>query len=262
MLPVTLKDAFGRVKTADQAYLLWSMHSEILAGYSLILSRRGDSQYGPKARMRFGKTGFLASLFCEDNLYFINNEIRDATENNQNSQIAVNFDILFDSNAASYLPAAFEGVGSESIKDFVEMLRYFNGNRINWNSAFYQIENAEAFLSGERLNDLFRVALASEKWTDMDMEWFDQTGQVRARLADEAYTDDAKKKAKCPGRLAEAARNAKSRWRWLDLQMGFVVCSFISFYGFVIGFGLNSKNRTRPYATGVLRWFSFDWAKK
>jgi hypothetical protein len=187
MLNLRLKDALGRVTTAEQAYILWSIHAQELVGFNFILSRNGDSHVGPKTRTTFGKSGFLASLFCKDNLYFINNEIHDLTEKKLDFQIGVNFDILFDANAASYLPAAFEGSESPSVTDFIEMIRQFKGNRTNWNSAFYQIENSEAFLRGERFSDLFRVALAAEKWTDMDLDWFNKEGKLKARKTDEAY---------------------------------------------------------------------------
>jgi len=90
------------------------------------------------------------------------------------ARFAVDYNVAFDANAASFLRSAFDQRDNSQVRDLREFLSHFGGNRMNWDVRPYLHENADSLLSND--GHIYETVLASERLAALDVLEFKNSG--------------------------------------------------------------------------------------
>jgi len=168
------------VESREDAFDWWRDNSAAVRGTTLIVSHEEPSDLAVPVRRRYGKKLRLLSIFAYENLTVVNDRIFAETEQWGTSRLAVDFNIAFDTNTASFLRSAFDGRDNSQVDDFGEFLSHFGGNKMNWDVRSYLHENADSLLSSG--NHIYETMLASERLAALDVHEFTNSGILRTNV--------------------------------------------------------------------------------
>jgi hypothetical protein len=176
-----LRAEVEKLETARDALAFWRRNEEALCkgGCHLILSSVDGAWYQQPV-LKLGPSGRLFSAFSGNRLFFLDESVTLQTREFGTARLGVDYDILFDTNAASLLRRLAEGRHGELLDDLRGFLQA-QGGHINWNHWLYLNENRAAVKRGERLEDVFATVLASEQLAELDLLHFSSTGEWRLR---------------------------------------------------------------------------------
>jgi hypothetical protein len=133
----------------------------------LIVSHEEPSNLTVPVRRRFGPKLHLLSIFAHENQTVLNDRIFAETKQCGTARFAVDFNVTFDANAASFLRSAFDQRDNSQVTDLREFLSHFGGNRMNWDVRPYLHEQADSLLSND--SHIYETALASERLAALDV---------------------------------------------------------------------------------------------
>jgi hypothetical protein len=138
------------------------------------------SHLAVSVRRRFGQKLHLLSIFSCENLTVLNDRIFAETEQSGTAEFAVDYNVAFDTNAASFLRRAFDQRDNSQVRDLREFLSHFRGNRMNWDVRPYLHENADSLLSND--NHIYETVLASERLAALDVREFKKSGMLMTNV--------------------------------------------------------------------------------
>jgi hypothetical protein len=166
--------SLSRVRSRKEALEWWRDNPAAVRGNTLIVSHEEPSDLAVPVRRRFGKKLHLLSVFAFENLTVLNDRIVAETERCGSAEIAVDHNIAFDANAASFLRSAFDRRDSPLVRDLREFLSHFGGNKMSWDVRPYLHEHADSMLSKD--SHIYETVLASEQLAALDVNEFTNRG--------------------------------------------------------------------------------------
>lgn len=191
--PLTVLRLSG-VRTHNEAIEVWTDHREELASYTFVLSQPGAGSVNWPAKQNLPGGGYLRSIFAHDQLWFTNHAILgDLFGSAQKANIALDYTVGFDTNAAQYLRDLVEGRSNSAVDRFRETLRHLAERRFNWELMPILMERSEAIFNSRDLEYVWRIAYASEYFANSDLRHFAQTGEQRLLLNSEEVTAAAQR---------------------------------------------------------------------
>lgn len=173
--------SLSAVQSRREALDWWRDNQAAVRGTTLIVSHEEPSNLTVPVRRRFGKKLHLLSVFCYENLTVLNDRIVAETEQRGTATIAVDFNIAFDTNTASFLRNAFDGRDHSQVDDLREFLSHFGGNKMNWDVRPYLHENSDSLLSSD--NHIYETVLASERLAALDVHEFTKYGRLTTNVS-------------------------------------------------------------------------------
>jgi hypothetical protein len=168
------------VRSREEAFDWWRDNPAVVRGTTLIVSHEEPSALAVPVQRSFGHKLHLLSVFSCENLTVLNDRIVAETEQRGTAAIAVDFNIAFDTNTASFLRSAFDGRDNSQVSDFREFLNQFGGNKMNWDVRSYLHENADSLLSNAK--HIYETVLASERLAALDINEFTNSGILRTNV--------------------------------------------------------------------------------
>lgn len=172
--------SLAMVRSRQDALEWWRGHQAAVVGTTLIVSHEGPSNLTVPARRRFGQKLHLLSIFAFENLTVLNDRIFAKTEQCGTAEFAVDYNVAFDTNAASFLRNAFDQRDNSQVRDLRDFLSHFGGNRMNWDVRPYLHENADSLLSND--GHIFETVLASERLAALDVPGFKNSGKLTTNV--------------------------------------------------------------------------------
>jgi hypothetical protein len=171
------------VRSRQEALQWWHDNLAAVRGTSLIVSHEEPSNLTVPVWRRFGNKLHLLSIFSDENLTVLNDRIFAETDLCGTARFAVDYNIAFDANAASFLRSAFDQRDNSQVRDLREFLSHFGGNRMNWDVRPYLHENADLLLSND--SHIFETVLASERLAALDVREFTNSGMLTTNVAED-----------------------------------------------------------------------------
>jgi hypothetical protein len=173
--------SLSTVRSRQEGLKWWRGNPGAVRGTTLIVSHEEPSNLTVPVRRRFGQKLHLLSVFSYENLTVLNDRIVAETEQRGTSEIAVDYNIAFDANAASFLRSAFDQRNNSQVRDLREFLSRFGGNRMNWDVRPYLHEQADSLLSNDI--HIYETVLASERLAALDVREFENSGILTTNVA-------------------------------------------------------------------------------
>ncbi|MEY2565011.1 MAG: hypothetical protein QOH88_3204, partial [Verrucomicrobiota bacterium] len=195
------------VESREDAFDWWRDNPAAVRGTTLIVSHEETSNLTVPIRPRFGQKLHLLSIFEYEHLTVLNDRIFAETEQCGTARFAVDYNIAFDANAASFLRSAFDRRDNSQVRDLREFLSHFGGNRMNWDVRPYLHEHADSLLSND--SHIYETVLASERLAALDVREFTNTGMLTTNIA----LDELRRRASTE--MAEFCRNLSNGGREL-----------------------------------------------
>jgi hypothetical protein len=159
--------SLSTVRSRQEALDWWRDNPAAVLGTTLILSHEEPSNLTVPVRRRFGPKLRLLSIFAYENLTVLNDRIFAETEECGTARFAIDFNVAFDANAASFLRNAFDQRDNSQARDLREFLSHFGGNRMNWDVRPYLHEHADSLVSND--SHIYETVLASERLAALDV---------------------------------------------------------------------------------------------
>ncbi len=152
-------------------------------GYRYIHSGAfGVEQPVPGGRLDLAGGAFIRGLFAGERLTFLDGETWRRAQPLGASRLALDYDVSFDTNAASYLTALAEGKADGSADKARQTLEYLITNGLNYDFGLYYLENGERIAREGATHPGIRANLhAIEIAKDRDEPHFLRTGELRPR---------------------------------------------------------------------------------
>jgi hypothetical protein len=172
--------SLSAVRSRQEALKWWRNNPAAVRGTTLIVSHEEPSNLTVPVRRRFGQKLYLLSIFAYENLAVLNDRIFAETEQRGTAAIAVDYNIAFDANAASFLRSAFDQRDNSQVGDLREFLSDFGGNRMNWDVRPYLHEHADSLLSND--NHIYETVLASERLAALDVRELKNSGMLTTNV--------------------------------------------------------------------------------
>lgn len=166
--------SLSTVQSRQEALKWWRDNPAAVRGTTLIVSHAEPSHLAVPVRRRFGQKLHLLSIFAYEKLTVLNDRIFAETEQRGTAEIAVDYNVAFDANAASFLRSAFDQRDNSQVRDLREFLSHFGGNRMNWDVRPYLHEQADSLLSND--SHIYETVLASERLAALDVREFENSG--------------------------------------------------------------------------------------
>jgi hypothetical protein len=173
--------SLSTVRSRQEALKWWRDNPAAVRGTTLIVSHDGSSNLTVPVRRRFGQKLHLLSIFAYENLTVLNDRIFAETEQCGTAGFAVDYNVAFDANAASFLRSAFDQRDNSQVRDLREFLSHFGGNRMNWDVRPYLHEHADSLLSND--SHIYETVLASERLAGLDVREFTSSGMLTTNVA-------------------------------------------------------------------------------
>jgi hypothetical protein len=168
------------VRSRQDALKWWRNNPAAVRGTTLIVSHEEPSSLTVPVRRRFGQKLHLQSIFAYENLTVLNDRIFAETEECGTARFAVDFNVAFDANAASFLRSAFDQRDNSQVRDLREFLSHFEGNRMNWDVRPYLHEHTDSLLSND--SHVYETVLASERLAALDVTEFTKSGMLTTNV--------------------------------------------------------------------------------
>lgn len=144
----------------------------------------GAPQPVPGGRLDLAGGAFVRGLFAGERLTFLDGASWQRAQPLGASRVALDYDVSFDTNAASYLTALAEGKANESADKARKVLEYLIANRLNYDFGLYNLENGDRIAHEGHVHPGIRANLrAIEIAKDPDEQHFLRTGELRPRVA-------------------------------------------------------------------------------
>lgn len=173
--------SLSTVRSRHEALEWWHDNPAAVRDTTLIVSHEEPSSLTMPVRRRFGQKLYLLSVFSYENLTVLNERIFAETERCGTATFAVDYNVAFDANAASFLRSAFDRRDNSQVRDLREFLRHFGGNRMNWDVRPYLHEHADSLLSND--SHIYETVLASERLAALDVSEFTNSGMLTTNVA-------------------------------------------------------------------------------
>lgn len=178
------------VRSYDEALKVWHEHRTELEGYLFVLSQPGQAAINWPSKIDLPGNGFLRSVFAHDRLWFTSHEVIDAMFGpDGKADLRLDYSIGFDSNAAQYLRDLVEGRLDSAVLRFRDSLQLLAERRFNWELAPALSERSEEVFSGRNLDQVWRIAYASEYFDACDLGFFAETGQLKLTRGEDEVRD-------------------------------------------------------------------------
>jgi hypothetical protein len=199
--------SLSTVRSRQEALDWWRDNPAAVRGTTLIVSHEEPSNLTVPVRRRFGQELHLLSIFSYENLTVLNDRIFAETEQCGTARFAVDYNVAFDANAASFLRSAFDQRDNSQVRDLREFLSDFGGNRMNWDVRPYLHENADSLLSND--SHIYETVLASERLAALDGREFKNSGMLTTNVG----VDELRRRASIE--MGEFCRNLSNGGREL-----------------------------------------------
>jgi hypothetical protein len=160
------------VRSRQDAFEWWHSNLSVARGTTLVVSHEEPSNLVVPVKRTFGRKLQLLSVFSFPNLTVLNDRIVEKTLRQGTAEIAVDFNVAFDTNAASFLRNLFACRDNEQVDDLRHFLGSSGGNKINWDVRSYLHENADALLSGKNDKFIYETVLASDQLSALNVDQF------------------------------------------------------------------------------------------
>jgi hypothetical protein len=197
--------SLSTVRSRQEALDWWRDNPAAVRGTTLIVSHEEPSNLTVPVRRRFGQKLHLLSIFSYENLTVLNDRIFAETEQCGTARFAVDYNVAFDANAASFLRSAFDQRDNSQVRDLREFLSDFGGNRMNWDVRPYLHENADSLLSND--SHIYETVLASERLAALDVGEFKNSGMLTTNVG----VDELRRRASIE--MGEFCRNLSNGGR-------------------------------------------------
>lgn len=172
--------SLSTVRSRHDALDWWRDNPAAVRGTTVIVSHEEPSNLSMPVRQRFGQKLHRLSIFSYENLTVLNDRIFAETEQCGTATFAVDYNLAFDANAASFLRSAFDQRDNSQVRDLREFLSHFGGNRMNWDVRPYLHENADSLLSND--GHIYETVLASERLAALDVREFRKSGMLTTNV--------------------------------------------------------------------------------
>ncbi|MEY2565035.1 MAG: hypothetical protein QOH88_3228, partial [Verrucomicrobiota bacterium] len=199
--------SLSTVRSRQESLKWWRENPAAVRGTTLIVSHEEPSNLTVPVRRRFGQKLHLLSVFSYENLTVLNDRIVAETEQRGTAEIAVDYNIAFDANAASFLRNAFDRRDNSQVRDLREFLSRFEGNKISWDVRPYLHENADSLLPND--DHIYETVLASERLAALDVREFKNSGLLTTNVG----VDELRRRASIE--MGEFCRNLSNGGREL-----------------------------------------------
>jgi len=166
-------------KSVPEAFAKWLFYKEEIPGWKFVFSTEGIGPTGIPTSRDFPKGGFLRSMYAGNHLVFFDDTTMEEMLSLGGSNIPVDYSIMFETNAASYIESKQNGSDKEVIETFTSILDEIIEYDFNYDYILYQIENSHNLSTENASKRIYDKLVALEIFRYLDKDHYIKTGEMK-----------------------------------------------------------------------------------